>query len=164
MKKKLLGTLVTAASLTALLLPASAASAATQTTSDLTSGHLRNPAVQGNQCLVHFSNGSAGDNPAFYTCLNYDDQTWYYPKPGTIGPIINKYSLKYMTAQGYDPSPAFLYFNSGYPDQQWSADYLPGSQDIQFRNQHSNLCLTVNSSGNLIQDYCQDFYRQAWFS
>ncbi|MGW2251080.1 RICIN domain-containing protein [Kitasatospora sp. NPDC001660] len=166
MKKKILGTLVAAASAVGFLLPAAPASAATQTTADLAYGQLRAFNAGSEQCLVVLSNGSNGNNPSLYDCLNFDDQQWYYPKTGTTGPIINKYSLLYLTAQGYSAgSPAFMYYNSGYPDQQWTAESVAGLPNlVRFRNANSNLCLTVqrNSGARAMQYYCNDYADQEW--
>ncbi|MGW2251081.1 RICIN domain-containing protein [Kitasatospora sp. NPDC001660] len=167
MQKKLLGALAAAASTAGLLLPAAPASGATQgTTDDLAYGHIRSTAFPYDQCLVVLSNGSNGNNPTVYDCLNFDDQMWYYPKVGTIGPIINKNTLLYLTAQGQTPgSPAFMYYNSGYPDQQWSAEQIPGAGPVvRFRNINSGLCLVVQTyaGARAMQYDCLNYADQQW--
>ncbi|MFJ9691999.1 RICIN domain-containing protein [Kitasatospora sp. NPDC101183] len=162
MRKTAVGAFAAAVAATGMLLPATA-SAATQSTDALRSGHLRNQAMSYNQCMVHLSNGSRGNNPSFYDCLDFDDQVWYFPAVGTTGPIINKYSLLYMTAQNWGTTPAFLYYNSGFPDQQWKAEYIGTSGMVQFRNTHSQECLSVDYGGNTIQQTCNSASNQAWW-
>ncbi|MFJ9691997.1 RICIN domain-containing protein [Kitasatospora sp. NPDC101183] len=165
MKKKLLGTLATTASLAALLLPVTPASAAPSSTLDtLAYGQLKAYAYGIDQCITVTANGSTGDHPTLYGCNQFDDQMWYYPKPGTVGPIINKYSLKYLTAQGFTPgSPAFMYFNSGYADQQWWAEPVDATT-VRFRNQHSDLCLVIQryNGAQAMQYECTGYNDQKW--
>ncbi|WP_031071654.1 RICIN domain-containing protein [Streptomyces sp. NRRL WC-3742] len=169
MRKKALGTLAAVASAVALMLPTSASAASQSTGSTestraltgLSSGHITNALFGSGQCLVHFSNGQRGNSPWFYDCLNYDDQTWYFPSVGTTGPIINKYSLLYMTAQKTGYTPAFLYYNSGYPDQQWTTEDILGSGYVQFRNVNSGECLTA-TPGGIVQQDCIGLPGQRW--
>lgn len=165
-RAKLLGVLA-AASLAGLLLPATPASAAPSSVLDtLAYGQIKAYATGIDQCVTVSQNGSSGNHPTLYSCNQFDDQMWYFPKPGTVGPIINKYSLLYLTAQGSTPgSPAFMYYNSGFPDQQWSAEPIPDAGNVvRFRNYNSNLCLVIqrNSGAQAMQYDCMNYADQKW--
>ncbi|MFJ9694735.1 RICIN domain-containing protein [Kitasatospora sp. NPDC101183] len=161
MRNKVVGLFVVAAAAVGALLPTTA-SAATLDPPERHYGSLGSLGTS--QCMVVLANGSNGNHPTLYDCLPFADQKWYYPAPGSTGPITNSYSGDFLTAQGSTPgTPAFMYQYTGATDQQWAAIQIaPGV--IRFRNAHSGLCLTLQrSAGAQAMAYvCADLSDQEW--
>ncbi|MER7773151.1 RICIN domain-containing protein [Kitasatospora sp. NPDC096140] len=117
------------------------------------------------KCLVVVANGSNGSNATQYTCLDYNDQTWYWDP--TTGEMRNGHTDQCLTAQGTsNGAQAFDYACTGLIDQKWYNVSI--DQDhFWIVNKNSNKCLVVQGTadGNRAFQYtCDYFYDQYWTS
>ncbi|MFJ9694736.1 RICIN domain-containing protein [Kitasatospora sp. NPDC101183] len=167
MRKQVVGAFAIAVAATGMMLPAPASATTGSVAGERGYGQIRATGLGYDDCMVVVASGANGNHPTLFDCYQYDDQMWYYPTPGNIGPIVNKYSGQYLTAQGLTPSPAFMYQNTGQPDQQWSAESADSVNGliVRFRNINSGLCLVIQQSAGAqaMQYDCHNYADQKWY-